>query len=560
MPPTSLPLRDYQTRCLEAVSAGREQYRRQLVVMSTGSGKTVTFAHAAKRAVDGGGKVLILAHRNELIDQAIDKVHRATGLWCGKEKAGQVASFDDRVVVASVQTLSGERRLSSWPRDHFGLVVVDEAHRSTAESYRKVLDHFDAPVLGVTATADRGDKRSLAEVFENVPFEYNLIDAVRDGWLVRPLVKTVPIELDMRGVKSSQTADGYDYSPEEVGNRLEPLLEMMCARLVVEIGRRRTFVYLPSVALSEKAAEITRAHGVSCQSISGYDADRNQRMQRIYDDRVQVTFNAQLLTEGTDADHVSCVSIWRPTKIRSLLAQCAGRATRPLEEIVPALNAAPDAAVRRRLIRESAKPDMVILDYLWLTDRLDLVRPADLVVGNSQVAEYARKMDQQGDLLEIGETAMRDYLKTLEEAVRKNARKRARVIDPLAFAVMVGDDELETYEPSSRWEMKAPSESQSKLLVQFGIDPARVSCCGLASRVLDKLIKRRKMGLCSVQQINFLGRLGVREVALLSHADAKVRIDARLAELRARNPRPAKPEPQMELLNVGPVDGVDVPD
>lgn len=547
-----LRLRDYQTRCLDSIREGWKQFMRQLIVVCTGGGKTIIFAMVAKEEVERGGKVLVLAHTEELIDQAIDKIRRTTLIVPGKEKAQSEAYTTDQIVVASVQTLSRDLRLIRWLPNHFSLIIVDEAHHSLANMYGVILKHFaGARVLGVTATADRGDKRNLAEIFENVPAQFNMIDAVKAGWLVRPIVKTVPVEIDMKGVKSKQTPQGYDYDPVEVTHRLEPLIAAMCQALVKEIGRRRTVVYVPSIHLAKMAAEAIARHGIRAQYVSGECADRTEKMQRLRDGSVQVTVNAYLLVEGFDDPHISCISVWRLTKIRSLLEQCVGRGLRPLTEIVDALNAAGSPEERRLIIAASQKSDMLILDFLWLTEKLDLVRPADLVITNAEIAQHAKTMDQQGDLLDLAEYAARDYLKALEKRMAEVKNRKARVIDPLSFAVSIHDEELELYEPSSRWEINKPSEAQVKLLTQLGIDATKVTSCGFASHLLDKLLKRRKLGLASVQQMNFLSRLGLHEdSALMSHDEAKKKIDARLAELRARSPQAKKREPQIEFVDL----------
>jgi superfamily II DNA or RNA helicase len=546
-----MTLRDYQLRCLEAIREGWKLWRRQFVEMATGCGKTVLFAEASRLTVERGGRVLVLAHTEELIGQAIDKIERVSGIVCGREKAESNASLSDKIVVASVQTLSREARLTAWPKDHFTLIVCDECAHILADSYARILAHFDtARLLGVTATADRGDKRSLSEVFENRAFEYNLRDAVADGWLVRPTVKTLPVKLDMTGVKKSKTPMGSDYDIAETTHRLEPLIGALVAALAKEVGNRRTVIYLPSIHLSRMAAEAFCALGFRAQYVSGECPDRTEKMQRLRAGDVQITVNAMLLVEGFDDDCISCVCVLRLTQIRALLAQCVGRAMRPLTEIVTALNMEPSAAERQQIIRRSAKPDMVILDPLWLTDTLSLVRPTDLVVSNSEIAQHAKTMEQQGDLLELAEAAGRDYLKALAKRMKEVANRKARVIDPLVFAVQTKDEELETYEPSSRWEMGGPTEGQAKLLSQLGIDPAKVSSKGYASVLITKLLARRKEGLSSVQQMAFLARLGVRDTERLTYKEAKARIDARLTELRGRSPQARKQEPQLAFAGI----------
>ncbi|MCX5743922.1 MAG: DEAD/DEAH box helicase family protein [Proteobacteria bacterium] len=155
-------LRPYQ---VAAVAAIREQFRAgcrsTLLVQATGTGKTITFSDVARRTVDRGGRVLIVVHRDELIQQADDKL-RAAGLTPGIEKAASYAG-NASVVIASVQTLRG-KRLAAFAFDAFALVIVDEAHHAVAPGYRAILAYFTtARVLGVTATPDRLDGKGIRD-------------------------------------------------------------------------------------------------------------------------------------------------------------------------------------------------------------------------------------------------------------------------------------------------------------------------------------------------------------------------------------------------------------
>jgi superfamily II DNA or RNA helicase len=184
-------LRPYQCEAVEAAIRGFNEFRRQLIVCPTGSGKTLLFAKIAEHYQPG--RSLVIAHREELLEQARDKILRATGIVGGIEAGERTASLDAPVVVASVQTLMREPRRRRFAPDHFALIVVDEAHHALGESYQRVLGYFeDAWVLGVTATSDRGDKRLLSDFFENVAHETTLVDLIRDGYLCRVRVKTIP--------------------------------------------------------------------------------------------------------------------------------------------------------------------------------------------------------------------------------------------------------------------------------------------------------------------------------------------------------------------------------
>ena len=161
-------LRPYQQEAVDAVFREWETRRSTLIVIPTGGGKTIIFSGVIERCVREGKRVLVLAHRGELLEQAADKLKKSTGLACAVEKAEQscLGSFF-RVVVGSVQTLQREKRLHQFDPDHFDVIIIDEAHHALADGYRIVLDHFTgAQVLGVTATPDRGDMKDLGAVLD----------------------------------------------------------------------------------------------------------------------------------------------------------------------------------------------------------------------------------------------------------------------------------------------------------------------------------------------------------------------------------------------------------
>ena len=173
-----MDLRPYQQEARESIF---EQWdsgvKKTLLVLPTGCGKTIVFAKVTEDCVRNGDRVLILAHRGELLEQAADKIHKSTGLGCAVEKAEESCQGSwFRIVVGSVQTLMREKRLGQFPADYFNTIIIDEAHHCISDSYQRVLQHFpDARVLGVTATPDRGDMRDLGQVFESLAYEYTLL-------------------------------------------------------------------------------------------------------------------------------------------------------------------------------------------------------------------------------------------------------------------------------------------------------------------------------------------------------------------------------------------------
>ena len=240
-------LRPYQAEAKNAIlQEWSEGHQRTLLVLPTGCGKTVVFASVAENQVKRGQRVLIMAHRGELLTQAADKLKSATGLDSVLEKAESTSlgSFVP-VTVGSVQSLCQEKRLMQFPRDYFGTIVVDEAHHCLSDSYRRVLEHFqNANVLGVTATPDRGDQRSLGQFFDSKAYEYSMSQAIHDGYLCPIKAQMIPLELDINNVGISSG----DYAAGEIGSALEPYLEQIAAEMLHYCrGRKLLCSYLWSI-------------------------------------------------------------------------------------------------------------------------------------------------------------------------------------------------------------------------------------------------------------------------------------------------------------------------
>ena len=204
-------LRPYQNRALDAIDSAFAEVNSALIVMATGTGKTIVMSALADREIRRGGRVLILAHRAELINQAVDKLHRATGIAAGIEMADLCSDTDVEtppymVVVGSVQSMCRPTRLARFHHDDFTLVMIDECHHALADTYRSVVNHFStAKLLGVTATPDRGDLRSLGEVFEKIAFEYSIVEAIKDGYLSPIRAQTIPLRIDLTSVTPSSS-------------------------------------------------------------------------------------------------------------------------------------------------------------------------------------------------------------------------------------------------------------------------------------------------------------------------------------------------------------------
>ena len=255
-----MELRPYQQEAKERIFEEWEKgVKHTLLVLPTGCGKTVVFARVAEDCVRAGDRVLILAHRGELLEQAADKIFHATGLGCATEKAEQTCLGSwFRITVGSVQTLMREKRLSQFSPDFFNTIIIDEAHHCLSDSYQRVLDYFkNARVLGVTATPDRGDMRNLGEFFETLAYEYSLPEAIRSGYLSRIKALTIPLKMDLSGVG----VRAGDFRADDVGTALDPYLYQIADEMAAYCKDRKTVVFLPLVRTGIKFRDILNEKG-----------------------------------------------------------------------------------------------------------------------------------------------------------------------------------------------------------------------------------------------------------------------------------------------------------
>lgn len=503
-------LRPYQQQARDRIHAEWDAgHTRTLLVLPTGTGKTIVFASVAADQVRAGDRVLILAHRGELLEQAADKLQRSTGLVSAVEKA-ESTCLDSwfRVVVGSVQTLQRTARLERFPQDYFGTIIIDEAHHAITDGYRRILDYFSgAKVLGVTATPDRGDMRNLGEVFDSLAFEYKLTDAIKEGYLCKIMAQTIPLQLDITSV----TMSGGDYAVGDLGTALDPYLEQIAAEMARRCKSRKTVVFLPLIKTSQKFRDLLNTYGFRAAEVNGQSDDRRQVLADFDAGKYNVLCNSMLLTEGWDCPSVDCVVVLRPTKVRSLYSQMVGRGTR----------------------LSPGKTDLLLLDFLWMTDKHELCRPADLVCEDRAVArQMTETLAESGcpeDIEEAAAQASEDVVAQREEALAKQLeeqrRKKAKLVDPLQYEMSIQAEDLAGYVPAFGWEAGPPSEQQTSALEKLGILPDAVESAGKAALLLDRLNKRRDEGLTTPKQIRCLEKYGFQHVGTWSFEAARHMID-----------------------------------
>ena len=535
--------RPYQKEAIEAIeSEWAKGTRRTLLVLPTGCGKTIVFCKVAEDLVREGGRVLILAHRGELLEQAADKLRQVTGLGTALEKA-ESSSLDSwyRVVVGSVQTLMRERRLAQFAPDWFDAIIVDEAHHVLADSYQRILDHFaGAKVLGVTATPDRGDMRNLGSVFESLAYEYTLPRAIKEGYLSPIKAQTIPLKLDLTGVG----VQSGDFKAGDLGSALDPYLVQIAEEMRTICADRKTVVFLPLVKTSQKFRDILNSMGFRAAEVNGSSDDRAEVLRDFDEGRYNVLCNSMLLTEGWDCPTVDCVVVLRPTKIRSLYAQMVGRGTR----LAP------------------GKSELLLLDFLWHTERHKLCHPASLICDNEDVArkmtENIEDADGPVDIAEAEEQAESDVVAAREEALAKQLyemrNRKRKLVDPLQFEMSIAAEDLAGYRPAFGWEMGPPSDKQKAALERMGIFPDEIECAGKAAMLLDRLQKRRIEGYATPKQIRALEQRGFRGVGTWAFEEANALI-SRIANNKWRVPFDIDPKTYTPKMSVQPhMQGFDI--
>jgi len=486
-----MTLRPYQQQALAAVRASyRAGHRRVLVVMPTGTGKTVLFAEIARLAK---GPVLVLAHRQELVEQARDKI----AAWCDDVVATEMAAEREltarrgdrpKITVASVQTLS--RRLRLVPHDAFRIVVIDEAHHAIADSYRKVIDHFDAWVLGVTATPDRGDRQPLGQVFGEVAFDYDMRAAIGAGWLCPIRSFLVKTELDFSGIRkvAGELATG---DVERILTQ-EPHLAEVAHPIIRERGERLAIVFAASVAhahalsrvLCEMAGDTTFAAALDGAVLAGV---RNDTVQRFRRGEIRVLVNCALFTEGFDVPNISMVAIARPVLSRAFYAQMVGRGTR----IAP------------------GKEDLLVLDFVPGNCRHQLVQSIDIfATADEEVVDRARQIAAQasadGDAIAL-EQAL-ELARQQIEARRASVEYQLLQRDPFAA---VG---LDVAALIRRWPHGTPATpEQIAYLKRAGLPHAQLAqlTSHHAELLREQLLERKAVGLCTPKQAHQLVAYGI---------------------------------------------------
>lgn len=398
----SLALRPYQEESLQAnADALARGTRRQLVVLPTGCGKTVCFSKLLERR---GGTALILAHRDELLRQAAEKI-RTVAPELAMSIGFVQADRDDvgaPIVLASVQTLARSSRLARLPR-HFTTQITDEAHHATAATYRRIAEHVHADLhVGYTATAERSDRSLLVpDCFDEIVYARSLLEMIDAGYLCD--LRGIRVELAELDLSKVRTSRG-DYQANDLGRALHAAHapDHVAAALLEHAPDRKSIAFLPTVELAAETAAAIDATGIPAAHVWG-DMDtglRRDRLAAFHRGELRCLTNVDVLTEGYDEPSIDCVVIAAPTKARVPYVQRVGRGTR----------------------LHPGKDDCLILDLVGVTDDVKL-QSVPALFGLARPPK-ATETVTEAIAREQAERAQRD-----ERAAAALRRRRARKAD-----------------------------------------------------------------------------------------------------------------------------------
>ena len=494
--------------------------------------ETAIAVGARHLAANPEGQVAVLAGRQGLVTQFAERIKRTTGEEAEIEM-GAIRSLHSRWIVCSKDSLHAGR-LKGIPHLKPSLVIVDEAHHAAADSYKKVLEHFGTKTLGLTATPDRADEKALGAVFDEVAYQYEIDDGIRDGWLVPIKVfRCVVDSLDFSSVKT--TAGDFNQAELDALMKVEQVAHKT-VQVALQHGaeKARGLVFTTSIENADLLTEVFN-HYAPKSAVSVDSRKKPEDNARAFaahkSGDAKWMVNVGMYTEGMDDPAIDFIVMARPTKSRALYAQCLGRGTRTLPgTVTPAMS----TAERLEAIAASAKPCAVVLDISGTAGRHKLVGPEDVLGGKypeSLIAKAKRKIAASGKVVNV-EMAL-DYLRRQAEiAKRQKIRDAAKVmakvgsrleaVDPFTT---LGVDAPNSWGEPNRYGFKRPTPRMVEVLRKIGIEPTSKLSHREASALLTEMSRRREQGLATFKQLRTLRRAGIVDCAKWSFIKASRTID-----------------------------------
>ena len=501
------PLREYQQRAVDAVRVEHESVDGTLVLLATGTGKTQIAAELIRTEP---GRCCFIAHRGELIKQAAKRIEQFTGIYPQIEQAqNRAGTYDNSTVVASIQTLSRESRISRFDPNEFSLIVIDEVHHATSATYRAVIEYFSgAKIVGLTATPDRLDGQALGQIMGSVAYRYDLMDAIDDGWLAPIKMRTVQVDgVDFSKVKT--VAGDFNQGDLDAVMSREESLHGVAKPTVELAGDRPTIVFTTSIDNAHRLAEVIDRYAGREAAVaidSKLPPEQRAENMRLYESgERQFLVNVGIATEGYDHPPTACIALARPTKSRAMYVQMLGRGTRgganfPIE----------------------GKHDCLALDFQGMSGQHDIITAVDALGGDISEEEAhllkdeLERAESSMSIEEAKEKAAATMLK-MQERIDAEKQKRAHIqgrvtyrdYDPNPYvALNAKRDYLH-----ERYGHAAATDAQMAALRKMTGKNANALPENLgkqeASRLLGKMVERSKKGMCTFNQMAALKKRGV---------------------------------------------------
>lgn len=508
-----LPIaRPHQAECVKQTKLEWSKGNlRILIVQPTAAGKTLTAGFLINDEVSAGGKVLVVTDRKKLTRQFAARMESDFGIQCGIEMSNE-SHGGEHVVSCTVQTICNRIKLGKFHDEEFGLLVFDEAHLALGAGFQSVANHFSkARIIGLTATPRSASQKDLLTFF-NVKVEpANISDLITQGYLSPITFRSFPIKINI-----TARSKNADFREDDLGHAIEPYLGA-CADEVVRLSVNRAGLsFLPLIDTSKKFTAMLKERGLKALHLDGTmkEAEINKAIRELEIGRVSMLCCSQLLSIGIDIPCVSLICSLRPTKSWVLWCQQIGRGTRLFDPI----KHGPTGTTWPK------KDNLLICDPLWLTDTMSLLqRPSTLFAEDEEEAEAIDKEiekqkndheaddDFMADLMEARNEARRKREESLRQKLEALANRKAREVNAMELFSAIGHPELINYQPKSKWEADVCTPGQRRFLEASGINLESITSKGMATKVLENVIRRREQGLCTIKQAKYSESLGLKD-------------------------------------------------
>jgi superfamily II DNA or RNA helicase len=490
---------DFQVRAIDGAWEKLEDNRSPMTVIYTGGGKTFCLSLIARewpRHFKLSKRILVLAHRDEIVRQNRAELEAITGEQVGLEKADAWAG-DERIVSASVQTLRGAR-LERWKSSDFGLVIVDECHHVVSKSWRAITDYFSgAKLLGYTATPRRGDEKALGLVFDSVACIYELADAIADKKRPPFVVKKISIkEIDLSACRKNKEGD-FNKEDLDAAMAVEEALHGVVDATLKESGDRRTIVFTTSVENAHRLAEIFNRYRTACAMAVDGETETDERRRIIASHQrgeFQYLVNVGITTEGYNDERISCVSMGRPSSSRLLIEQMIGRA------------------------RAVGSENALVIEFTGNMGKIRQSSTADVLGGKYEEAEVeaADKIIEANPGIRADEALAQAHAEAIEKEKQAEIARRASLTAKVSYSVHEFNPfdvlHLKT-DRNEEWEHrlggKIASEKQINYLKALRVDIPKDCTSAQASRLIGTVRRREEVGLANYRQVRELTAAGI---------------------------------------------------